>query len=84
MIVTVSPSILPLLLAHREEIQQSLRGVFVHTVACVDHRRAERVSEALGDTRHPVSNHHRVQGHGVQVVRGIAEGSALDRLDDAL
>src|SRR4029453_2842515 len=65
--------------AHRERIQQRLRGVFVGAIACVDHCGVDPVrgSKPVRSAGSPMADDHRIRAHGGQRLRSVFEGLTL-------
>src|SRR5262245_18920418 len=61
------------MIANREQVEQSLRRVFVTAIAGVDHIGRNSFGQKTRSTRRSVAHHHHIDAHGFQVARGIDE-----------
>src|SRR2546425_222457 len=71
------PGDLAVAVADREQIEQRLGGVLVLAVAGVDDVGANAVAEELRGSRRRMPDHHHVDPHRLEVLRGVDERLAL-------
>ena len=65
------------MVAHGEDIEEALGGVFVAAVAGVDDGAADGAGEEVGGAGELMADDDHVDAHGFDVAGGVAEGFAL-------